>query len=48
MTMDGKITVLGSDAKQSGIEVFYFGGSILLQNADTCLPNIPEDSRRSH
>ena len=39
MTMEGKI-VLGSDAKQSSIEVFYFGGSILLQNFDTYLPNI--------
>jgi len=47
MTKEGKI-VLGSDAKQSGIEVFYFGGSMLLQNVDTYLLNISEDSRHSH
>jgi hypothetical protein len=46
--MEGKIGVLGSDAKLSGIEVFYFGGSGLLQNVDTYLPNIPEDNRHSH
>lgn len=48
MTMEMKITVLGSDAKQSDIQVLYVGGSRLLQNVDTYLPNIPEDSRLSH
>jgi len=43
MTMEGKTTALGSVAKQSGIEVFYFVGSRLLQKVDTYLPNIPED-----
>jgi hypothetical protein len=43
MTMEGKITALGSVAKQSDIEVFYFIGSRLLQNVDTYLPNISED-----
>ena len=48
MTMEGKITVFGSDTKQYGIEVFYFEGGRLLQNVDTYLPNIPEDSRHFH
>jgi len=48
MIVEGKNIVLGSDAKQSGVEVFYFGGSSFLQNVDTYLPNIPEDSRHVH
>jgi hypothetical protein len=48
MTMEMKSTVLRSDAKQSGSGVLYFGGNRVLQNVDTYLPNIPDESRCSH